>query len=215
MMKRTAGALVAALVLIAMVAAVPSASTAQTPQVTPPKDKDTPLPRFDMYDELCDECRAKLKKRMKDPNARPMLAPQKQKRMRSDGRKAHRHLERKAGKNKIHRRAEMRRKARRNAHREMRGLGLSDAQREQLREMRHEQQKLMVDLQAALKKERLELQHALRSQDVSEEKLRSHVDRVSQRRADIEFEKLKSRLDRREVLTEEQRKKAKRSKRRR
>jgi len=197
-------AIVTAVALVTTMTAPPAARS-QSPQVTPPQDKDTLLPQFDFYDDLCDQCRAKLKKRMKDPNARPMFGARQQRHMQWSDRTTGRHLKRRTHHNKIHRRAEMRRSARREASREMNDLGLSDAQREQLRDMRHAQQKVMIDLQAALKKEKLELRHKLESGDVSDAELREHIDRVSKKRADVEFEKLKSRLDRKKVLTDEQR----------
>lgn len=221
-----------ALTLLVFVAATLAVVVpAQAQQATPPADPKAKPPQTEL-DELrdlmnceceCDCCariKQHIKRRLKDPDARPMLAPEKKKTLkhRSRGRRfrarssygidwsrprpptgnrwldaAHAHKLRKA----------------RAVQRKAMKL-LTEEQRERMRDLRYQRQKERIDLEASLKKQQIELKRLMRDKKATEEAVRRLVDAIAKIRADIQFLELKGRLDKRSLLSDEQREKLRR-----
>jgi Spy/CpxP family protein refolding chaperone len=232
---KAATSLVFVAALLAVMVPV-GATSAQTPQVTPPEDPKTKPPQSELDEvrellacdcgsECCARTKAFLKKhykrQLKDPNAKPMLAPERKVlKHRSRGRRARsrrslgidwsrpRPPTRSRWLDAAH--AHKLRKARWAKRKAAGRLELTDEQREKMRDLRYQQQQEMIDLEAVLEKRRLELKRLMRDGDASEGDVRRLVDSIAEIRADIQFLQLKGRLDKRALLSDEQRGKLKR-----
>ncbi len=184
--------------------------------------------------ECCLLIKKRIKKRMKNPKSRPMLRPgsrvEREQRHKSiweqRGRRKHTMRKQRAQREQREYRARPRtgerwldmahahklRKARAVRRRAARELEITDEQREEIRRLQHRSDREMIGLKATLKKQELDLKHLMGDRDASESDLRGIVDSIAKARADIQFLKLKTRLDRRALLTDEQRTKLRKRK---
>lgn len=85
-------------------------------------------------------------------------------------------------------------------------LDLTDEQRTQMRDIRYQWKMKRIDLEAKLDKAELEFKHLMRAGDMDEKEIRARVNAIASMRADLEFNRIMSRLESRQVLTDEQRK---------
>lgn len=87
-------------------------------------------------------------------------------------------------------------------------LDLTDAQKDQMRELRFKHQKEMIKQRADLRVARLELQELIRS-DADRGTINSKIDEIGKLETSMEKARVANRLDMRSILTPEQREKIK------
>lgn len=175
--------------------------------------------------DCCERIKQLIRKRLKDPRGRPQPAPSSSEGASKAKPKRQRDMERRrarirhpegtgdmwdrpwpssgdrwldAARHQRYRESRRHARAERHALRSRREL--TDGQREAIAALRHRSELERIDLEAALEKEKLELQRVLRRGDPDRETLRRQVDAVAQRRADLEFHRLMTRIETRRIV---------------
>lgn len=85
-------------------------------------------------------------------------------------------------------------------------LNLSDRQKEQIRDIRQENQRRMIPLNARLQEARLDLRQLLEAESPNRTRIDAAIDRMADLRAEAHKARLATHLEVRSLLTEEQRK---------
>jgi Spy/CpxP family protein refolding chaperone len=222
-----------AILLAATIApAQPQGVAPKDPQVQPPvaDDLESLWRQIDCECdcECCEHIKALIKQRIKDPHRRPQLGErERSERTERDWKpRRQRDLERRerrirhprgtkgmwdrpwprSGDRWFDAARHHRYLKARKANKARRHLDLTDDQREQMREIRYQWKMKRIDLEAKLDKAELEFKHLMRAGDMGEKEIRARVDAMASMRADLEFNRIMSRMESRNVLTEEQRK---------
>jgi Spy/CpxP family protein refolding chaperone len=84
-------------------------------------------------------------------------------------------------------------------------LGLTDEQQDELSDLDFATKKKMIDLRAALQKERLELHKMMNENELKATAIKRQLDAIASAEADVKFERISAMIAARKILTEEQR----------
>lgn len=84
-------------------------------------------------------------------------------------------------------------------------LGLTDDQQDRLKDIAYASEKKMIDLKAALQRERLELRKLMNEDDLNPAAIRKQLEAVARAKTEVTFEKISAMVAAREILSKEQR----------